>query len=176
MTVSVFLGKDLEFPFYRPGVPGDQVRHAGVVRFLAALAAADGVVLVSPAYHGAISGLLKNALDYVNNLAAHPRPFLDGRAIGCVAVAAGEQGAASTLTTMRVVGHALRGWPTPLGVTVAGEHANLDADGVPRDPSTRERLQTMLGQVLHLSRVHSRQTPRPDQDLDEVALPVQDLL
>jgi FMN reductase len=147
--VTVFLGRDLEFPFYQPGAADGL--HGDVRRFLEALAAADGVVLVSPAYHGALSGLLKNALDYVNDLAANPRPFLDGRAIGCVAVSAGEQGAASTLMTMRVVSHALRGWPTPLGVAMAREGAALSADGAPVDPALREQLQIMLGQVLRLS-------------------------
>ncbi|WP_459249991.1 NADPH-dependent FMN reductase [Streptomyces youssoufiensis] len=44
----------------------------------------------APTYHGTVSGVLKNALDYVNDLIGEPRPFLDGRSVGCVAVAAGD--------------------------------------------------------------------------------------
>ncbi|MFI2028779.1 NADPH-dependent FMN reductase [Streptomyces buecherae] len=39
----------------------------------------------APTYHGTVSGVLKNALDYVNDLIGEPRPFLDGRPVGCVA-------------------------------------------------------------------------------------------
>jgi NAD(P)H-dependent FMN reductase len=144
-TTSLFRGVDLEFPFYRPGLADTQraVRH-----YLDALAGSDGVVLVSPAYHGTISGLLKNALDYVNELAGLTAPYLDGRAIGCVAVAAGEQGASSTLATLRTVSHALRGWPTPLGVALAGERAALDQRGEPAARATLGQLAEMLRQVL----------------------------
>jgi NAD(P)H-dependent FMN reductase len=149
-TTSVFTGTELEFPFYRPA-SGE--RGAAVVEFLAELAAADGVVLVSPAYHGAPSGLLKNALDYLNDLAGGPRPFLDGRAIGCVAVAGGEQGAASTLAALRSIGHALRGWPTPLGITLAGELAAVHPSGEPLHRQPAQQLQIMLDQVVTLARI-----------------------
>ncbi|MEV4754142.1 NADPH-dependent FMN reductase [Micromonospora sp. NPDC049559] len=139
-----FPGAELNFACYRPAA----VRPAPVRRFLDALAAADGVVLLSPAYHGTLSGLLKNALDYVNDLAEADQPFLDGRPIGCVAIADGEQGAHSTLATLRTVAHALRGWPTPYGAALSGERAALDDAGAPRLGRTAAELELMLGQVL----------------------------
>ncbi|MER5705122.1 NAD(P)H-dependent oxidoreductase [Micromonospora sp. NPDC002296] len=148
-TVEVFRGVDVEFPFYRPGLHQDQ----RVRRFLDQLAAADGVVLVSPTYHGAISGLLKNALDFANDLAV-PRVFLDGVPLGCVAVGAGTQGTASTLTMLRTVGHALRAWPTPLGVTV---RTWVDLDEAPdasrpEQEHCRAQLTEMVAQVLSMAR------------------------
>lgn len=145
---EVFTGADLDFPCFRPDRPDRDARQR---RYLAAMADCDGVVLLSPAYHGTLSGLLKNALDYVNDLAGGDRPFLDGRAVGCVAVSAGGQAATTTLATLRVVAHALRGWPTPMGVALAGPRADLDADGRPGDPVSRDRLRLMLDQVLDLA-------------------------
>src|ERR1700688_726169 len=53
---------------------------------------ADGLILASPAYHGGVSGLVKNALDLLEDLESdRRRPYLDGRAVGCVATAAGWQ-------------------------------------------------------------------------------------
>ncbi|MEU4532838.1 NAD(P)H-dependent oxidoreductase [Micromonospora ureilytica] len=141
--VTCFRGVDLEFPFYRPGMLDRAARD-----YLDAVRAADGVVLVSPAYHGTVSGLLKNALDYVNELAGEDAPFLDDRPIGCVAVAAGEQGAHSTLATLRTIAHALRGWPTPLGLALAADRAGVGRDGVPTDARTCSTLSLMLDQVL----------------------------
>jgi FMN reductase len=93
--------------------PSKEITSPLARRLVSELAAADGVVLASPAYHGSISGLVKNALDHVEELRNDERPYLSGRAVGCLAVAQGWQGAVSTLAALRDVTHALRGWPTP---------------------------------------------------------------
>ncbi|MGW4027284.1 NAD(P)H-dependent oxidoreductase, partial [Streptomyces sp. NPDC005009] len=144
-TVRVFTGAELDFPAYRPGLAAG---HEGVAGFLDELRRADGVVLVSPTYHASISGLLKNALDAVNDIDG-PQPLLDGRAIGTVAVGAGPQGAATTLTTLRTIAHALRGWPAPLGVAVtrAPAPAAVDQQQAPDEA----RLDEMVRQVLWLA-------------------------
>lgn len=143
-TATLFRGDELEFPFYRYGH-----RHSPrVTNLLDDLVRADGIILLTPSYHGSLSGLLKNALDYVNELAGDERPFFDGRAVGCVAVAGGEQGAASTLAALRAIVHAMRGWPTPLGVSVATDTTSIRQDGTPGDERIRMRLEVMLDQVL----------------------------
>lgn len=144
-TVRVFTGAEIDFPAYRPGL---RATHEGVANFLDELRRADGVVLVSPTYHATVSGLLKNALDFVNDIEG-PVPYLEGRAIGTVAVGAAAQGAVSTLTTLRTISHALRGWPTPVGAAVAQVPASpaagepLSADG--------ERLVEVVSQVMWLA-------------------------
>jgi NAD(P)H-dependent FMN reductase len=159
-TTTIFTGTELEFPFYR--MPNGR-RGAQIQRYLTALATADGIVVISPVYHGTVSGLLKNALDYVNDLADDRRPFLEGRPIGCVALAEGDQGAASTIATLRTIAHALRGWPTPLGVTLSRDLAALRPDGEPVQAQTRQRLGIMLDQVLSLARHNANR--RVDGDL-----------
>ncbi|GGM73474.1 FMN reductase [Lentzea pudingi] len=148
-SAKVFQGHELQFPFYAPG-QGLRDRPA-VKEYLDALAAADGVVLVSPAYHGTISGLLKNALDYINELAGDERPYLDGRALGCVSVALGDQGATTTVATLRTIGHALRSWPTPLAVAISGPGPFLGEDRKPASPRAQVQLPAMLSQVLELA-------------------------
>lgn len=161
-TPALFTGADLDLPFYRPLSP----QPAAARRFVDAMARCDGVVLVSPAYHGSVSGLLKNALDHLNELARDRRPFLDGRPVGCVALAGGTQGAAAALTAMRSMVHALRGWPTPLGVTAVGRPGpgprpgDVPANGGPPvDESARRALPVMLDHVLGFAR---RGLPDPD--------------
>ncbi|WP_189077342.1 NADPH-dependent FMN reductase [Mangrovihabitans endophyticus] len=140
-TAEVVPGTALQFPFYRSGVAdGDPAVRA----YLDALRAADGVVLISPTYHGTVSGLLKNALDYVNELTT-PRAYLDGVPVGCVAIGAGAQGTASTLGTLRTIAHAVRAWPTPLGVTL---HAWAEGTDTAEQILRQQRLTTMTGQVL----------------------------
>lgn len=112
---DILLADDLEFPAYAPerGSPGLQ---AG--RLLDLARRADGVILASPGFHAGPSGLIKNALDHLEELREEERPYLDGRAIGCIVCAAGWQATATTLAALRSTVHALRGWPTPLGVTI----------------------------------------------------------
>src|SRR5665213_2584443 len=102
-------------PLYAPGA---DMRTPEEVELVEAVRAADGVVIASPGYHGGVSGLVKNALDLLEELRADARPYLDGRAVGLVAVAAGWQATGSTLMVMRSIVHALRGWPTPFGAAL----------------------------------------------------------
>jgi FMN reductase len=113
---------------------------------------ADGLLIVSPGYHGGISGLIKNALDYVEDLREDSRPYLDGRAVGCVAAAAGWQATGSTLQALRSVVHALRGWPTPLGVAVNSELPVWGPSGALADPALIANLDIMTAQVVGFAR------------------------
>ncbi|MEU0743843.1 NAD(P)H-dependent oxidoreductase [Streptomyces sp. NPDC006134] len=147
-SARVFTGAEIDFPAYRPGSAD---AHAAVAGFLCELRAADGVILVSPTYHATVSGLLKNALDYVNDIDG-PVPYLQGRAIGTVAVGSAARGAISTLTTLRTIGHALRGWPTPVGVALASAP---EQPGDHEPGSDAARLAEMVAQVVWMGRARA---------------------
>lgn len=121
---------------------------------MAGIAAADGLVIASPAYHGTISGLVKNALDHAEELRGDVRPYFTGRAVGCLTVGQGWQGAVSTLAALRSTVHALRGWPTPLGVVVNSAAAGFGPDGRCDDPQVQRQLEIMGGQVVEFARMH----------------------
>lgn len=102
---------------------------------------ADGLIVSAPGYHGSISGLVKNALDYLEDLAHDERPYLDGRAVGLIATAYGDQATMSTLLTLRSVVHALRGWPTPMGATVRVYQGLFSPDGECLEDRARMQLE-----------------------------------
>ena len=87
-------------------------------QLVAAIRAADGVIIASPGYHGSISGLVKNAIDYLEETSKDARVYLDGVPVGLIATAYGWQATGTTLATLRSIVHALRGWPTPLGAAI----------------------------------------------------------
>lgn len=140
-------GADLDLPMYAPGPRG--VRARALVE---ALAEADGVIVASPAYHGTVSGLVKNALDHAEDLRYADRPYLEGRAVGCIAVAGGAQAGAATLAALRAVAHALRGWPTPLGVAVDTSDRVFDAAGALDDGVVLGQLDLLADQVVGFAR------------------------
>lgn len=111
---------------------------------------ADCVVLATPGYHGGMSGLLKNALDHLEALRDDPRPYLDGRAVGVIVAAAGWQAAGTALVSVRSAIHALRGWPTPFGVTVNSAEQRPD-DGGNFDARVDGALAILAGQLLEFA-------------------------
>jgi FMN reductase len=150
---TMFSGSQIMLPFYDPSVPE---RPPDAIRLVEELRGADGVLLVSPGYHGTVSGLVKNALDYVEDLREDERPYLDGRAVGCVAAAHGWQASVTTLTALRSIVHALRGWPTPLGAAVNSKQVIFDEDGGCSDPNVVEMLRVIGGQVVEFAEHHGR--------------------
>ncbi len=121
----LFAGEQLNLPLYAPGAVSTDRK---VTDLIESLRQADGIVLGSPGYHGGISGLVKNAIDYTEEMAGDPKPYFSGKPIGCVASGAGWQGCNATLQALRSVAHALRGWPTPLGIAFNSATRPFDAD------------------------------------------------
>ena len=144
---TMITGSQLLLPFYDPAIPE---RPDAAVRLVEELRSADGVLLVSPGYHGTVSGLVKNALDYVEDLRDADPPYLDGRAVGCAAAAFGWQAAVTTLTALRSIVHALRGWPTPLGAAINSAQVSFDGEGC-SDPRVEETLRTIGRQVVEFA-------------------------
>ncbi len=145
-TVMYFTGRDLMLPIYDPE-SGERTDAAAAL--VTALRQADGVIVASPGYHGGISGMIKNALDYAEDLANDERAYLDGRAVGCIAVAYGWQATVSTLHQLRQVAHALRAWPTPLGGSINAAVVSL-AEGS-EDAATKAQLETIGKQVAEFA-------------------------
>ncbi len=142
---TVFAGDAIDLPMY---APHRSERDAKAQALIAALRTADGIIVASPAYHGTVSGVVKNVLDYAQDLAADPQPYFDGRAVGLIAIAGGWQAAGSTLATLRSIAHALRGWPTPMAVTANSSQPLFDAAGRLDDPGIELQVDIMVRQVV----------------------------
>jgi FMN reductase len=115
------------------------------------------VIFASPGYHGGVSGLVKNAIDLLEDLRADERVYLDGMPVGCIVTAAGWQGCNTTLGALRSIVHALRGWPTPLGVTLNTAGVKLfDAQGQCLDAQVAASLKLLAEQVVNPAGVFAR--------------------
>jgi FMN reductase len=136
-----------DLPIYNPH---DPFCGPEMTRFLAAVSAADGIIVSTPGYHGSISGVVKNALDCLEGLKDDPRPYFDGRAVGCIVSAGGAQASGSTLAALRSIIHALRGWPTPFGATL-GASGLFDDAGAFADPRDLWQVETVAQQVVEFA-------------------------
>lgn len=159
--VELIAGPALDLPMY---APENVERSPDATRLVDLFRRCDGIIISSPSYHGSISGLVKNALDYTEDLSRDERVYFDGCAIGLIACAAGWQGAGQTLAALRSIAHALRGWPTPLGAMLNTSVPVFDAHGACTELAVKFQLEGIGRQVVHFARMR-----RAMQVADEAA-------
>jgi FMN reductase len=145
-----FYGVDLvDLPMYAPENPA---RTEVAERFVTELRRADGIIVASPGYHGSVSGLVKNALDYVEDLRDDDdRTYFDGLAVGCIATGAGWQAIVATIQQLRTIAHSLRGWPTPLGAAINTSAPVFGSDGDVTDAKVAWQLSTVAREVVQFA-------------------------
>ena len=132
-------------PHYAPERPE---RNDVAIDLVGELRRADGVVLGSSSYHGSVAGLIKNAIDYTQDMMNDDHPYFAGRPVGCIATGAGWQGVVATLEHLRTIVHSLRGWPTPLGAAINTMQKQFTPEGDPIDEKVAFQLATIADEVL----------------------------
>lgn len=103
---KVFSGEDIDLPMY---APDELARTPKALELVSSLREAD-VVVGSPGYHGAVSGLVKNALDDIEDLREDPRVYLDNTPWGCISWVYGWQ--AADLPATQLLTFARAAWET----------------------------------------------------------------
>ncbi len=136
-------------PLYDPKA---SERTADEQAFVEAVRAASGLIIASPGYHGSISGVVKNALDLLEETARDPaRPYLADMPVGLIATAYGWQATGSTIAALRSIVHALRGWPTPFAAAINSQVVKFDGEGGASDPAVVEQLALVGRQVARFA-------------------------
>lgn len=151
-AVDCISGQDLVMPIFDPHTSD---RSESARALVEKIRQADGVILASPGYHGSISGLIKNAIDYTEDLRDGETVYLDGKAVGCIACGSGWQAAGTTLTALRSIVHALRGWNTPLGAVINTTAVTFGPDGRLSDASLQAQLEMIGRQVVDFAKMRA---------------------
>jgi FMN reductase len=131
-------------PHYDPKSP---TRTPGEAALVAAVRDSSGLILASPGYHGNVSGVVKNALDLLEETARDTRPYLADLPVGLIATAYGWQATGSTIAALRAIVHAFRGWPTPFAAAVNSRLCRFDERGAPGDAEVAAQLALVGRQV-----------------------------
>ncbi|GLB58727.1 NADPH-dependent FMN reductase [Cytobacillus sp. NCCP-133] len=114
-------------------------------------AGSDGMILASPEYHSAMSGALKNALDFLGSEQFAHKP------VGLLAVAGGGKGGINALNNMRIAGRSVYANIIPKQLVLDPHCFDYENDGLLEDPA---KLVDALIQELHLymkAYAHSKQ-------------------
>ena len=149
-AAKLFAGDTINLPPYDPA---ERQRGREAKALVEALREADGLILSSPGYHGTISGLLKNALDYTEDLRSDTRVYLSDRAVGIIVCADGIQAMGSTLSTLRSIAHALRAWPTPFAAVINSGARPFAADGSCLSTEVEQSLRLVAAQVVEFAQM-----------------------
>lgn len=158
-TVELIAGPLLDLPHYDPS---NDHRSPSALRLVNSLRHADGVIVSTPSYHGGISGMIKNALDYVEDMRNDPTPYFDGRAVGIIVAAYGAQALGTTLSSVRSIVHALRGWPTPYAAAINSADGPFE-DGLPANIEIERQLETVARQTVEFAQMKLACADRADE-------------
>jgi FMN reductase len=146
---QMFGGADMaRLPLYDPKAT---TRTADEQAFVEAVRGASAVIIASPGYHGSISGVVKNALDLLEETSRDERPYLADMPVGLIATAYGWQATGSTIAALRSIVHALRGWPTPFAAAINTQVTKFDDEGGASDPAVLEQLRLVGRQVARFA-------------------------
>ena len=149
--------RELNLPMYEPGLALEEY-GAGVERFVGAVREADALILSTAAYHGTLAGATKNALDFAQFLSGGDRPYFDGKVVGLISTAGGDQAGTNANGAMADVVHALRGLVAPLMVTLPRAWKLTDGRGDVTDEGYGGRLDQLGRLVVDLG---GRLAPEP---------------
>ncbi|WP_206244790.1 NADPH-dependent FMN reductase [Novosphingobium terrae] len=136
-------------PHFNPESPERTPEQTALVN---AVRQADALVIGTPGYHGGLSGLVKNAIDLLEDTRTDARVYWDGMPVGLIVSAAGWQAGGVTLGALRGIVHAMRGWPTPVGLAINSiEQKPFGPDGALVDEGIAAQITLMARQIMSFS-------------------------
>lgn len=126
-----------DVPFYN-GEVEDRGEPAAVAGLKRAVAAADGLLIVTPEYNRRIPAVTKNAVDWLSR--PHRGGVLVGKPVGIIAATTGRHDAAGVRAHLgvAVAANTRLLFPKSLGIASVGD--SLNEWGELTDPSTVEKL------------------------------------
>lgn len=138
--------RELNLPMYLPdtNTPDDyeQPHQANIRRLLESCRRADAMIWASPTYHGTLSGVIKNALDFLEMLSEDARPYLHQMPVGLIVV-----NDSVTFSAMMNAVYELRGWSAPTMVLVRRDCFDPELQTL-LDERTQRRLSRLVDNLL----------------------------
>lgn len=138
----------LALPMYEWGAPPP----AAATALAEAMHRADGLIWSSPLYHGSVSGVFKNAIDWLELLAEHEPPYLTDKPVGLIGTSGGAQSMQS-INTLDFIVRALRGWVVPFSVPLVTAGKAFEADGSPVEARVGSQLRMLGAEVARAARL-----------------------
>jgi chromate reductase len=134
-----------DIPLYDGDVEVEQGLPPAVLRLKDRIAAADGVLIVTPEYNNSMPGVLKNAIDWLSRPASDINRVFRGRPVAVMGATPGPGGTALSqaawLPVLRTLG--MRPWFEGR-VLISGAAKVFDGAGRLTDDATRDRVRAFV--------------------------------
>ncbi len=101
----------------------------------------QGYVLSSPEYHGSMSGVMKNQLDWIYSKHVSGKPF-------ALMSTLGGQSNSNTLNHLRICVRWIHGWAIPEQIAVPNVKTAFDATGKLSDEDLENRLEVLVASLV----------------------------
>lgn len=146
------IGSIAEIPLYNGDVEAAGF-PAAVTQLKDRIAAADGLLLVTPEYNNGIPGVFKNAIDWLSRPSGDIARIFGGKPVGVIGTSPGRFGTLLSQTGWLPVLRTLGADHWSGGrLIVSGAGDLFDAEGALTDMATRERLRDYLaGFIAHIT-------------------------
>ena len=111
--------------------------HENVKDFQNLATEVNAYLLSSPEYHGCMSGVMKNQLDWIYS------KHVSGKAFGLMSTLGGQSNS-NTLNQMRIAVRWIHGWAIPEQIAVPNIKTAFNEDGMLQDEKLIERLENTM--------------------------------
>jgi azobenzene reductase len=134
----------MEMPMYNG--EEEQATNPVVKSLRKSVLEADAVLLISPEYHSAMSGALKNALDFLGSTQFLHKP------VGLLAIAGGGKGGINCLNNMRTVMRGVYANAIPRQLVLDPSTFDYDHDGIVNEAA--EQVNGLIDELKMYAKIH----------------------
>ena len=127
-------------PFCDGDGPEPGAAHPGVSEMRTAVSRAHAIVLVTPEYHGSVSGVLKNVLDLLAS------EHIKGKVAGLVSVLGGPA-SSNALNELSRIMRSCHAWVMPQYIAIGRAHT-VFLDGKIRDSELQRKFEDFAGNLV----------------------------
>lgn len=136
--------RELDLPMYHPDLSIDdfpESHRANLKRYIEKCRTADAMIWSSPTYHGTVSGIFKNAIDFIELLGEDDPAYLNGKAIGLISI-----NDSKTFSAMSNSVHELQAWLAPTHVQLS--KADFDGNLKLTNERAIRRITRLVGELM----------------------------
>src|ERR687897_2728339 len=137
--------REIAMPIYDPGLSNGADKK--IQKVTDDVNWADAIILVSPDYHGSMSGSMKNFLD-------HYWEEFAGKAFGYICTS--HEKGLTVMDQMRTAVRQCYGWSMPYGISINGEK-DFRTNGNIRNEALSQRIQMLARDIVIYGKLHRNQ-------------------